>query len=61
LNYFNQFGKKDYANIAKLKDLMGVPPMTAEQHSLVMHKRRERRRMVEAAQELKAESEKNAW
>jgi hypothetical protein len=32
---------------------MSVPPMTAEQHSAVMHKRRERRRMVDAARELK--------
>jgi len=61
LNFPNKTDKKDYANIASLKDLMVVPPMTAEQHSAVMHKRRERRRMVEAARELKTETEKNAW
>jgi hypothetical protein len=61
LNCFNRPDKKDYANIASLKDLMGAPPMTAEQHSAVMHKRQERRRMIEVARELKTETEKNTW
>jgi hypothetical protein len=61
LNCFNRTDKKDYANIASLKDLMSAPPMTAEQYWEVIHKRREQRRMVEAARELKTETQRDSW
>ncbi|MEO7031301.1 MAG: hypothetical protein ABI351_04910 [Herbaspirillum sp.] len=38
-------------NMALLKDLMTVPPMTAEQHATIMRKRIEQRRMLEEAKE----------
>lgn len=38
-------------NMALLKDLMTVPPMTAEQHAAIMRKRIEQRRMVEEAKD----------
>lgn len=38
-------------NMALLKDLMTVPPMTAEQHAAIMRKRIEQRRMVEEARD----------
>lgn len=38
-------------NMALLKDLMTVPPMTAEQHAAIVRKRIEQRRMVEEARE----------
>src|SRR3954463_3521507 len=50
--------KSNYSNIAQLKDLMTVPPMTAEQHAQVMRKRIQHRRMVEEAKELK---KADAW
>ena len=50
--------KSNYSNTAQLKDLMTVPPMTAEQHAEVMRKRIEQRRMVEEAKELK---KANGW
>ncbi|MES2297175.1 MAG: hypothetical protein V4582_09035 [Pseudomonadota bacterium] len=50
--------KSNYSNIAQLKDLMTVPPMTAAQHAQVMRKRIEHRRMVEEAKELK---KANCW
>lgn len=46
--------KNNYANNALLKDLMTVPPMTAEQHAEVMRKRIAHRRMLEEAKELKS-------
>ncbi len=45
--------KSNYSNTAQLKDLMTVPPMTAEQHAEVMRKRIAHRRMLEEAKELK--------
>lgn len=45
--------KSNYSNTAQLKDLMTVPPMTAEQHAAVMRKRIAHRRMVEEAKEAK--------
>ena len=45
--------KNDYSNIAQLKDLMTIPPMSAEQHADVMRKRIEHRRMIEEAKEMK--------
>jgi hypothetical protein len=48
--------KHNYSNIAQLKDLMTVPPMTAEQHAQVMRKRIAQRRMVEEAMDLKKAS-----
>jgi len=49
--------KNNYANGALLKDLMTVPPMTAEQHAEIMRKRIAHRRMVEEAKEMKTASE----
>jgi hypothetical protein len=46
--------KNNYSNIAQLKDLMTIPPMSAEQHAAVMRKRIEHRRMIEEAKELKS-------
>ncbi len=48
--------KHNYSNIAQLKDLMTVPPMTAEQHAQVMRKRIMQRRMVEEVRDLKKAS-----
>jgi hypothetical protein len=45
--------KNNYSNIAQLKDLMTIPPMSAEQHAAVMRKRIEHRRMIEEAKEMK--------
>jgi len=48
--------KNNYSNIAQLKDLMTIPPMSAEQHAAVMRKRIEHRRKIEEAKELKLAS-----
>jgi hypothetical protein len=48
--------KHNYSNVAQLKDLMTVPPMTAEQHAQVLRKRIAQRRMVEEARDLKKAS-----
>jgi hypothetical protein len=48
--------KHNYSNTAQLKDLMTVPPMTAEQHAQVLRKRIAQRRMVEEARDLKKAS-----
>ncbi len=48
--------KSNYSNVAQLKELMTVPPMTAEQHAEVMRKRIAHRRMVEEARDLKLAS-----
>jgi hypothetical protein len=45
--------KSNYSNTAQLKDLMTVPPMTAEQHAEVMRKRIAHRRMLEEVREAK--------
>ena len=45
--------KNNYSNIAQLKDLTTIPPMTAEQHAAVMRKRIEHRRKLEEAKEMK--------
>ena len=39
-------------NVALLKDLMKVPPMTATQHATIMRKRIEDRRMAEDLREV---------
>jgi hypothetical protein len=49
--------KNNYTNIALLKDLMTIPPMTAKQHAEIMRKRIAHRRMLEEAKELKTVSE----
>ena len=49
--------KNNYSNIAQLKDLMTVPPMTAAQHAQVLRKRIAQRRMVEEAMDLKKASD----
>ena len=38
-------------NVALLKDLMRVPPMSASQHALIMRKRIEDRRLAEDVRE----------
>ena len=48
--------KSNYSNIAQLKELMTVPPMTAAQHAEVMRKKIAHRRMVEEARDLKRAS-----
>jgi hypothetical protein len=48
--------KNNYTNIAQLKDLMTVPPMTAAQHAQILRKRIAQRRMVEEAMDLKRAS-----
>lgn len=45
--------KNNYTNIALLKDLMTIPPMTAQQHAEIMRKRIAHRRMLEEAKEAK--------
>lgn len=45
--------KNNYTNIAQLKDLTTIPPMSAERHAAIMRKRIAHRRMVEEAKELK--------
>ena len=52
----NRTTKNNYSNMAQLKELMTVPPMTAEQHAVIMRKRNEHRRMVEEAKERKTAS-----
>jgi hypothetical protein len=49
--------KNNYTNVAQLKDLTTMPPMTAERHAEIMRKRIEHRRMVEEARELKLVSD----
>lgn len=61
MNCFIGIDKKDYANTASLKALMSTPPMTREQHAALMQKRKEQRRMVEEAQDLRAEAQRNPW
>lgn len=48
--------KHNYSNTAQLKDLMTVPPMSAEQHAQILRKRIAQRRMVEEARDLKKAS-----
>ncbi|GAC1408790.1 MAG: hypothetical protein NVSMB6_08170 [Burkholderiaceae bacterium] len=45
--------KNNYTNVAQLKDLTTIPPMSAERHAAIMRKRIAHRRMVEEARELK--------
>lgn len=47
--------KSNYTNMARLKDLMTAPPMTAEQHAAITRKRIRDRRMIEEAKEQKTE------
>lgn len=49
--------KNNYTNAALLKDLMTIPPMTAQQHAEIMRRRIAHRRMLEEAKELKIASE----
>jgi hypothetical protein len=51
--------KNNYTNVAQLKDLMTLPPMTAEQHAEIMRKRIAHRRMVEEAKDFKTAS--SSW
>ena len=45
-------------NVALLKDLMKVPPMSASQHALIMRKRIEDRRLAEDVREA---SRQRSW
>lgn len=47
------YSKSNYTNIARLKELMTAPPMTAEQHAAINRKRIQDRRMLEEAKERK--------
>jgi hypothetical protein len=47
--------RNNYSNMAQLKELMTVPPMTAEKHAAVMRKRNQDRRMIEEAREQRQE------
>jgi hypothetical protein len=49
--------KNNYTNIAQLKELTTIPPMTAERHAAIMRQRIAQRRMVEEAKELKLVSD----
>ena len=49
--------KNNYTNVAQLKELTTIPPMTAERHAAIMRKRIAHRRMVEEAKELKLRSD----
>jgi hypothetical protein len=48
--------KGNYANMARLKELMTAPPMTAEQHAAITRKRIQDRRMIEEAKERKTDN-----
>lgn len=45
--------KNNYSNIAQLKELTTIPPMSAERHAAIMRQRIAHRRMVEEAKDLK--------
>jgi hypothetical protein len=47
--------KSNYTNVARLKELMTAPPMTAEQHAAITRKRIQDRRRIEEAKERKTE------
>lgn len=47
--------RKDYNNTAPLKELMTVPPMSADRHAAINRKRIEERRMLEDLRQQKAE------
>lgn len=47
--------RKDYNNTARLKDLMTVPPMSAERHAEINRKRIDERRKLEDMRQQKAE------
>jgi hypothetical protein len=51
----NNLNKNNYSNTALLKELMTAPPMTAEQHAIIIRKRIKDRRMIEEAREKKTE------
>ena len=49
--------KNNYTNIAQLKELTTIPPMTAERHAAIMRQKIAHRRMVEEAKEQKLVSD----
>lgn len=57
--YMNK--KKDSSNDAPLSALTRTPPMSAEEHATLMHKRTEQRRQAETVREARAEAEKDCW
>jgi hypothetical protein len=50
----------NYSSNAELKDLMTVPPMSADRHAEIMRKRNEQRRKIEDAKEQR-QSEKDPY
>lgn len=53
----NHFAHRNYVHGADLKTLMTAPPMTMEQHALVVRKRIEMRRMLEDVRERRGSGE----
>ena len=53
--------ENNYANTARLKELMTTPPMTAQQHAELVRLRTLRRRMMEDARELKAAGHRGCY
>ncbi|GAA4025860.1 hypothetical protein [Actimicrobium antarcticum] len=53
----NHLNKNNYSNTAELKEIMTAPPMTAEQHAIIIRKRIKDRRMIEEAREKKTEDD----
>lgn len=49
----DRINTNNYANVAQLKELMTVPPMTAKQHAEIARKHVKNRRMIEEAREQK--------
>ena len=45
--------KNNYSNIAQLKELTTIPPMSAERHAAIMRQRIAHRRIMEEAKDLK--------
>jgi hypothetical protein len=53
----NNLNKNNYTNTAQLKEIMTAPPMTAEQHAIIIRKRIKDRRMIEEARERKTDED----
>lgn len=51
----DRINTNNYTNVAQLKELMTVPPMSAEQHASIARKHVKNRRMLEEARELKSD------
>jgi hypothetical protein len=53
ISILDTYIKSNYTNMARLKELMTAPPMTAEQHAAINRKRIQDRRRIEEAKERK--------